>query len=85
MPAALKAVARWAGDDQSSITLSFGTEGGLYAAAGIPTIVCGPGDIGRAHKADEWIGRSELADACAMLERLAGACREPAAAWLGAS
>ncbi len=32
------------------------SEAGLDAGAGIPTVVCGPGDIGRAHKADEWIG-----------------------------
>ncbi len=44
-------------------TVSFGTEAGLYAQAGIPTVVCGPGDIGRAHKADEWIGIDELAEA----------------------
>ena len=50
--------------------VSFGTEGGLYAKAGIPSVVCGPGDIGRAHKADEWIGLDELAAADRMMERL---------------
>ena len=43
--------------------VSYGTEAGIYMNAGIPTVVCGPGDIARAHKADEWIGRDEL-DAC---------------------
>lgn len=43
--------------------VSYGTEAGIYMNAGIPTVVCGPGDIARAHKPDEWIGRSEL-DAC---------------------
>jgi len=51
-------------------TISFGTEAGLYAAAGIPTLVCGPGDIARAHIADEWIGLDELGHANALLERL---------------
>ncbi len=43
--------------------VSYGTEAGIFQRAGIASIVCGPGDIGRAHKADEWIGQDEL-DAC---------------------
>lgn len=43
--------------------VSYGTEAGIYMNSGIPTVVCGPGDIARAHKPDEWIGRAEL-DAC---------------------
>jgi acetylornithine deacetylase len=62
--------------------VSFGTEAGLYAAAGIPTVVCGPGDIGRAHKPDEWIGVDELAAAERMMQRLAGNLGRPAADWL---
>jgi acetylornithine deacetylase len=81
---AMKSVAAWAKDDRPAIPLSFGTEAGLYAATGVPTLVCGPGDIGRAHKANEWIGRGELSDACAMMRRLAEACRSPATEWLGA-
>ena len=51
--------------------VSYGTEGGLYQQAGIPTIVCGPGDIAQAHKADEFIAASQL-DACdAFIRRLA--------------
>ena len=51
--------------------VSYGTEGGLYEAAGIPTIVCGPGNIAQAHQPDEWIARSQL-DACdAFIRRLA--------------
>jgi acetylornithine deacetylase len=40
---------------------SYTTEGGLYQAAGIPTIICGPGSIEQAHTADEFILKSELA------------------------
>ena len=51
--------------------VSYGTEGGLYEQAGIPTIVCGPGNIAQAHQPDEWIEQSQL-DACdAFLRRLA--------------
>ena len=47
----------------STAKVSYGTEGGLYQGAGIPTIVCGPGHIAQAHKPDEWIEQSQL-DAC---------------------
>lgn len=43
--------------------VAYGTEGGFYENAGIPTIICGPGDIAQAHQPDEWIAESEL-DAC---------------------
>ncbi|WP_112320916.1 acetylornithine deacetylase [Oceanibium sediminis] len=42
--------------------VAYGTEGGRFSKeGGIPTVVCGPGDIERAHKADEYITRKELA------------------------
>ena len=43
--------------------VSYGTEGGFYQEAGIPTIVCGPGDIAQAHKPDEFVTEAQL-DAC---------------------
>ncbi len=57
--------------------VSYGTEAGLYHQAGIPSIICGPGDIGRAHGPDEFILRSELDDCLTMLRGLgAELCRE---------
>jgi acetylornithine deacetylase len=51
--------------------VSFGTEGGLFAARlGVPTVVCGPGDMAQGHTPDEYIEREELARAQAMLARL---------------
>ena len=42
--------------------VAYGTEGGRFSATGgIATVVCGPGDIARAHKADEYITLDELA------------------------
>lgn len=41
--------------------VSYGTEAGLFAQAGIPAIICGPGRIDRAHRADEYIRDDELA------------------------
>ena len=75
-------VARLCGDNGAPGTIAFGTEAGLYAEAGIPTLVCGPGDIARAHKADEWIGRDELAQCDAMLARLVEYARRPPRDWI---
>lgn len=36
------------------------TNGNHFAAAGLPTIVAGPGDIAQAHTLDEWISLEEL-------------------------
>jgi acetylornithine deacetylase len=50
--------------------VAYGTEGGFFQNAGIPTIICGPGHIAQAHQPDEWIAQSEL-DACdAFIRRL---------------
>lgn len=54
--------------------VSYGTEAGLYQAAGIDAIICGPGDIGRAHKPNEYILESELADCQRMIEALGARC-----------
>ncbi|HEX2940416.1 MAG TPA: acetylornithine deacetylase [Rhodopila sp.] len=51
--------------------VSYGTEGGFYEHAGIPTIVCGPGHIAQAHQPDEWIAESELESCDRFIRRLA--------------
>lgn len=79
---ALAIVGRLAGDESPAGTASFGTEAGFYAAAGIPTVVCGPGDIARAHKADEWIGLDELSGADRMMDRLAALLSRPVDDWI---
>jgi acetylornithine deacetylase len=50
--------------------VAFGTEAGLFEAAGIPTVVCGPGSIAQAHKPDEFIAIDQVAACEAFLERL---------------
>jgi acetylornithine deacetylase len=59
--AALADTVRQVTGRNSAGLVSYGTEAGLYQAAGIPTIVCGPGSISQAHQGDEWIAESELA------------------------
>ena len=43
--------------------VAYGTEAGHFQRAGIPAVICGPGSIDQAHKADEFVALSEL-DAC---------------------
>lgn len=50
--------------------VSFGTEAGLFQAAGIPSVICGPGDIARAHRPEEYLTRDELRGAFDMVIRL---------------
>lgn len=56
--------------------VSYGTEAGLYQRAGVDSIICGPGDIARAHKPDEYILASELMDCQRMIEALGAHCRD---------
>ncbi|WP_215787816.1 acetylornithine deacetylase [Pantoea dispersa] len=68
--AAAQLIARLSGSDSFG-TVAFGTEGGLFAAAGIPCVVCGPGSMDQGHKPDEFITLAQL-DACdSLLRRLA--------------
>ncbi|MFM0221295.1 acetylornithine deacetylase [Paraburkholderia dipogonis] len=52
-------------------TVAFGTEGGLFDQAGIPTVVCGPGSMDQGHKPDEFVTVEQLRNCDAMLARLA--------------
>jgi acetylornithine deacetylase len=61
--------------------VAFGTEGGLYQEAGIPTVICGPGSISQAHKPDEFIEVDQIAQCEAFMDRLMDrVCRLPARA-----
>ncbi|QHF44133.1 acetylornithine deacetylase [Pseudomonas sp. S35] len=51
-------------------TVAFGTEGGLFDAVGIPTVVCGPGSMDQGHKPDEFVELEQLAGCDAMLRRM---------------
>jgi acetylornithine deacetylase len=52
-------------------TVAFGTEGGLFEHAGIPTVVCGPGSMNQGHKPDEFVTHEQLTGCDAMMARLA--------------
>lgn len=51
--------------------VAYGTEGGLFSVdGGIPTVVCGPGAIAQAHKADEFVEDRQLAACEGFIEGL---------------
>ena len=50
--------------------VSYGTEGGLFQQAGIPTVICGPGDIAQAHRPNEFASLAQLAQCEAFMLRL---------------
>ena len=58
----------------STVAVPFATEAGRFQAAGIPTVVCGPGSIDQAHQPDEFIARSQIEDGIAFMRRLVEAC-----------
>lgn len=43
--------------------VSYGTEAGLFSDIGIQTVVCGPGSIEQAHRANEYVEHSQI-EAC---------------------
>ena len=53
--------------------LSCWTDAALFNAAGIPALCFGPGDIARAHSAEEWVERSDVERATQVLERVCSA------------
>jgi len=62
--------------------VAYGTEAGLFsAAAGIVSVVCGPGSIEQAHKPDEFLDLSQVALCRQMIERLAGELEEAGLPW----
>ncbi|WP_255576005.1 acetylornithine deacetylase [Comamonas sp. Y33R10-2] len=67
----LKELACAAANSPTTRTVSFGTEGGLFQEIGVPTVVCGPGSIVQAHKADEYVTLAQLSQCLDFMESLA--------------
>ncbi|MFC4216889.1 acetylornithine deacetylase [Pseudophaeobacter arcticus] len=52
--------------------VAFGTEAGIFQALGMDVVVCGPGSIAQAHKADEYLALDQLDQCLTVLQRLRG-------------
>ncbi|MFF5790559.1 acetylornithine deacetylase [Paeniglutamicibacter sp. NPDC012692] len=68
--AGVVALAAELGGTPSPDKATYGTEAGLFFNAGIPTVVCGPGDIAQAHAPDEFIELEQIAACEAFIENL---------------
>ena len=55
------------------IGVSYGSDAATLATAGIPSVLCGPGDIAYAHTADEFVPLTEVVQAAEIYAR----------AWMG--
>lgn len=62
--------------DATRQKVAYATEGGQFTNAGIPTIICGPGSIEQAHKADEFVALSQLERCDAFLAKLLDSCSD---------
>lgn len=58
-----------------TFAVAYGTEAGHFQKGGVPTVICGPGSIEQAHRADEWIALSEIEACAGFLRRLADTLR----------
>lgn len=68
-------VAALTGQDQCDV-VAFGTEAGLFQGYGMSAVVCGPGSIEQAHKADEFVTVEQLEACLEMLSRLVDRLRK---------
>ncbi|OLF35281.1 acetylornithine deacetylase (ArgE) [Psychrobacter sp. C 20.9] len=66
-------IAALTGDDERH-KVAYATEGGQFTNAGIPTIICGPGSIEQAHKADEYVELIEIERCDGFLQKLLDSC-----------
>lgn len=57
--------------DREKRKVAYATEAGLFQQAGIPTVVCGPGAIADAHKANEYVEIAQLQRCEDFLRKLA--------------
>ena len=67
--AARELVAELTGANGTGV-VAFATEAGLFQQLGVHAVVCGPGSIMQAHKADEYVEVEQLDLCCRMLNRL---------------
>lgn len=64
-----------AAETNSTHAVSYCTEAGLFQAIGIPTVICGPGNIEQAHKPDEFVSIAQIEMCEKFILNLAKSCR----------
>ena len=51
-------------------TVSYAAEAGQFEKGGFPSIICGPGDIAQAHRANEYVSKDQLYRCIELLKKL---------------
>jgi acetylornithine deacetylase len=67
------AIVQWALQLSRNTTVGkvcYGTEAGLFQKMGVPTVICGPGDIAEAHRPNEFVALDQLAQCESFMERI---------------
>src|SRR5450631_170973 len=67
------AIVQWAMRLSGNATVgkvSYGTEAGLFQKMGVPSVICGPGDIAEAHRPNEFVAIDQLAQCERFIERI---------------
>ena len=67
------AIVQWAmqlSGNSSVGKVSYGTEAGLFQQMGVPSVICGPGDIAEAHRPNEFVSLDQLAQCEAFMGRV---------------
>lgn len=62
--------------DEQIRKVGYCTEAGLFQEVGIPSVICGPGDIEQAHRVDEFIELEQVSKCEDFLARFAESLRE---------
>lgn len=69
--AVVRLVCKLTGESETE-TVAYAAEAGQFAEAGFQTVICGPGDIAQAHRADEFVDINQLDKCLAMMDKLCG-------------
>jgi len=67
------AIVQWAlrlSNNSTVGKVSYGTEAGLFQQMGVPSVICGPGDIAQAHRPNEFVSLEQLAQCEAFMDRI---------------
>jgi acetylornithine deacetylase len=67
------AIVQWAmqlSNNHRAGKVSYGTEAGLFQKMGVPSVICGPGDIAQAHGPNEFVTLAQLAQCEKFMQRI---------------
>lgn len=68
--AAITQLVRALTQDRGVRKVAYGTEAGLFEQMGVPSVICGPGNIEQAHKANEFVTLAQIEQCESFLRKL---------------